>query len=119
LAVNFNGPVRHHPIRDITWLVLRHLYGNVTAVASDNSSITIRKDLPTLPVVNPETAVATSQSLQILADGANGTISMTSTPRPARRSKISRARPRAWSANTYGLRPLSGKRYARGGAHLG
>jgi hypothetical protein len=73
-AVNFNGPVRHHPIRDITWLVLRHLYGNVTAVASDNSAITLTKDLPTLPVVNPETPVATSQSLQILADATNGTI---------------------------------------------
>jgi Domain of unknown function (DUF4382)/Domain of unknown function (DUF5666) len=73
-AVNFKGPVRHHPINDITRLVLRHTYGNVTAVSSDNTSITITKDLPTLPVVNPETPVATSQSLQILADATNGTM---------------------------------------------
>jgi Domain of unknown function (DUF4382)/Domain of unknown function (DUF5666) len=73
-AVNFNGPVRHHPLRDLPRLVLRHTYGSVTAVAADNSSITITKEFPTEPVVNPETAVATSQSLQILADGTNGTI---------------------------------------------
>lgn len=73
-AVNFNGPVRHHPIADLAHLVLRHTYGTVTAVASDSSSITITKDLPTLPVVNPETAVATSQSLQIQADATNGTL---------------------------------------------
>jgi len=73
-AVNFNGPVRHHRIHDITHLVLRHLYGNVTAVATDNSAITISRELPTLPVVSPETAVTTGQSLQILADATNGTL---------------------------------------------
>jgi hypothetical protein len=73
-AVNFSGPVRRRPIADITHLVLREMYGNVTAVASDGSSITITKDLPTLPVVNPEVPVATGQSLQILADATNGTI---------------------------------------------
>jgi hypothetical protein len=73
-AVNFNGPVRHHPIADITRLVLRHAYGNVTAVSSDNTSITINREHPTEPPVNPETAVSGSQSLQILADSTNGTI---------------------------------------------
>jgi hypothetical protein len=73
-AVNFNGPVRHHRIADITRLVLRHMYGSVTAVASDNTSITITRDFPTLPVVTPETPVASSQSLQILADATNGTL---------------------------------------------
>jgi hypothetical protein len=73
-AVNFNGPVRHHPLHDLTWLVLRHMYGDVTAIASDNSSITITKEFPTEPVVTPETAVAGAQSLQILADATNGTI---------------------------------------------
>ena len=73
-AVNFNGPVRHHPLHDLTRLVLRHTYGDVTAIASDNSGITITKEFPTEPVVNPETAVATTQSLQILADNVNGTI---------------------------------------------
>jgi hypothetical protein len=73
-AVNFDGPVRHHPLHDLTHLVLRHLYGDVTAVSSDNTSITITKEFPTEPVVSPETAIATTQSLQILADAANGTI---------------------------------------------
>ncbi len=73
-AVNFSGPVRRRPIADIARLVLRQMYGDVTAVASDGSSITLSKELPALPVVNPETPVATGQSLQILADAANGTI---------------------------------------------
>jgi Domain of unknown function (DUF4382) len=73
-AVNFDGPVRHRPLHDLTRLVLRHLYGDVTAIASDNSSITVTKEFPAEPVVNPETAVATTQSLQILADATNGTI---------------------------------------------
>jgi len=73
-AVNFKGPVHHHPLGDITRLVLRHMYGDVTAISSDNSSITITKEFPTLPAVSPETAVASAQSLQILADATNGTI---------------------------------------------
>ena len=73
-AVNFNGPVRHHPLHELARLVLRHTYGDVTAIASDNSSITITKEFPTEPVVTPETAVAGAQSLQILADPPNGTI---------------------------------------------
>jgi hypothetical protein len=73
-AVNFDGPVRHHPMHDLTRLVLRHLYGDVTAIASDKSSITVTKEFPTEPAATPETAVATVQSLQILADATNGTI---------------------------------------------
>jgi hypothetical protein len=73
-AVNFKGPVRHHPISDLRHLVLRHMYGTVTGVASDNSSITITKDFPVEPPTNPETSVASSQSLQILADATNGTL---------------------------------------------
>ena len=73
-AVNFNGPVRRHPIADITRLVLRHTYGNVMSVASDGSSITITKDFPLLPVASPETAVASTQQLNILVDGTNGTL---------------------------------------------
>jgi hypothetical protein len=37
-------------------------------------SITITKDLPLVPIANPETPVATALSLQILADAMNGTI---------------------------------------------
>ena len=73
-AVNFDGPVRRHRIDDLRRLVLRHSYGTVASVASDNTSISITKDLPTLPVQNPETAVPTDVSLTILADAANGTL---------------------------------------------
>ncbi|HEY1890085.1 MAG TPA: DUF4382 domain-containing protein [Steroidobacteraceae bacterium] len=73
-AVNFVGPVRRHPISDITHLVLREMYGDVTAVAADGSSMTITKQMPTLPAVNPQTPVSTGQSLTIDADGTNGTI---------------------------------------------
>jgi hypothetical protein len=73
-TINFSPAVRHHPIRDITKLVLRRLYGTVTSVSSDNTSITVNKILPTLPAANPETSSATSLSLQILADATNGTI---------------------------------------------
>jgi hypothetical protein len=72
-AVNFTGPVRHRPIADITRLVLRHMYGTVTALASDNSSVTITRDFAALPVQAPETSAAGSQSLTLLADAANGT----------------------------------------------
>ena len=71
-AVNFTGPVHHHPIADLTRLVLRQHYGTVTAVAS--GSITINKDYPTYPIVNPETAVQSSQSLTINVDSNNGTL---------------------------------------------
>ena len=74
-AVNFNkGPVHHHPIRDITRLVLRHMYGTVTGVSSNDSSVTITRDFPVEPPTNPETDIATSQSLTILADANNGTL---------------------------------------------
>jgi hypothetical protein len=75
-AVNFEGPVRHHPLHDLTRLVLRHSYGNVTAIASDNSSITIDKVFAARPVTSPETAATSNPavSLQILADKTNGTL---------------------------------------------
>jgi hypothetical protein len=73
-AVNFDGPVRRLPRHDLTRLVLRHMYGDVTAISSASTSITVTKEFPTEPPVNPETAVAGSQSLQIEADSVNGTI---------------------------------------------
>jgi hypothetical protein len=73
-AVNFDGPVRHRVRHDLARLVLRHTYGDVTAVSSDQSSITITKEFPTEPAVNPETAIAGAESLQISADSTNGTI---------------------------------------------
>jgi hypothetical protein len=73
-AVNFVGPVRRHPIADITRLVLRHMYGNVVSASSDGTSITITKEYPLLPVASPETAVAGTAQLTILADATNGTL---------------------------------------------
>jgi hypothetical protein len=73
-AVNFEGPIRHHPLHDLSRLVLRHVYGNVSSIAGDNSSISITKEFPTEPAVNPETAIETTQALQILADTSNGTL---------------------------------------------
>jgi len=73
-AVNFDGPVHRHRIQDLRRLVLRHTYGTVTGVATDNSSITITKDLPAVPVESPEVAVPTNVSLSILADSNNGTL---------------------------------------------
>jgi hypothetical protein len=71
-AVNFNGPVRHRPVHDITNLILRHTYGSVTAVSS--TALTLTKEFPVYPAVNPETAIPSSVSLTIDADGQNGTI---------------------------------------------
>ncbi|HEX4388486.1 MAG TPA: DUF4382 domain-containing protein [Steroidobacteraceae bacterium] len=73
-AVNFKGPVRHRAMHDLARLVLRHSYGTVSSVASDNSSFTMSKDYPVLPVTSPETAITTMQALEIQADALNGTI---------------------------------------------
>lgn len=73
-AVNFTGPVRRHPIADVTSLTLRQLYGDVTGVASDGSSVTVSRVFRAWPITSPETAVATSQSLTIDVDSQNGTL---------------------------------------------
>ncbi len=73
-AVNFRGPIRQHPVREITRLLLRHHYGTVTAVAADNASLTIDKDFAVYPATTPETAIPSGQILPILADATNGTI---------------------------------------------
>jgi hypothetical protein len=73
-AVDFNGPVRHHPIADIAHLVLRHIYGTVSSVSSDNTSITMTKDFPVYPPTSPETEITSEQNLTILADATNGTM---------------------------------------------
>jgi Domain of unknown function (DUF4382) len=73
-AVNFNPALRHHPIFEITRLVLRHLYGSFVSISSDNASITVTRVFPVKPPTNPETDVATSRNLTILADKANGTL---------------------------------------------
>jgi len=74
-AVNFNGPVRHHPWPDLTRIVLRHHYGQVVSVSTDNTAITVAKAFPVHPITTPETAIVdTGNTLPILADAANGTL---------------------------------------------
>jgi len=74
-VVNFNGPVHHRPHPDLSRLLLRHLYGQVASVKSDNTSITVNRAWPVHPITTPETAmVDTSNSVTILADAANGTL---------------------------------------------
>ncbi|MGB9435354.1 MAG: DUF4382 domain-containing protein [Candidatus Acidiferrum sp.] len=73
-AVNFNGTLRHRRIFDLTRLLLRHHYGTVTGVSSDNSTLTFNKDYPVYPPTNPETEISSSQALSVLADATNGTL---------------------------------------------
>ncbi len=73
-AVNFNAACRHRPIHDITRLILRHHYGTVTAVSSDNSTLTFDKDYPVYPPTSPETAITTTLPLSVFADSSNGTL---------------------------------------------
>jgi len=75
-SMDFDGPIRHRPIPDLTNFLLREIYGTVTAVNSDGS-LTITRDFPAEPVPsNPatETAVSTAHSLTILPDATNGTL---------------------------------------------
>ncbi len=74
-AVNFNGPVRHNPNYDLASTVLRHAYGSVASVASDNTSISIVKDHEAYPVpAAGPSPIAGLQTLQVLADATNGTL---------------------------------------------
>ncbi len=74
-AVNFDGPVRHNPNYDLASVVLRHAYGSVASVATDNTSISIVKDHEVYPVpASGPAPIASLQTLQILADATNGTL---------------------------------------------
>ncbi len=73
-AVNFNPCLRHRRIFDRPHLILRHHYGTVTAVSTDNSTLTFDKDYPVYPPTNPETEITSSQTLSVLADSTNGTL---------------------------------------------
>jgi hypothetical protein len=73
-AVNFNGTLRHRRIFDLTRLVLRHHYGTVTNVSTDNTTLTFDKDYPVYPPTNPETEITSTQTLSVLADATNGTL---------------------------------------------
>ncbi len=69
-AVNFRGPLRHHPVADIAWLVLRHLYGEVTTASG--TSMTVSREFPSVPLVSPETYVTGTHSLTIGLDQTAG-----------------------------------------------
>lgn len=76
-AVNFTPALRHHPIFDVTRLVLRDLYGSFVSANSVNNvdtSITITRVFPVEPPVNPEQEMSSSQNLTIFADVNNGTL---------------------------------------------
>lgn len=73
-AVSFNGTLRHRRIWNLARLVLRHHYGTVTAVSTDNTTLTFDKDYPVYPPANPETEITSSQALSVLADSNNGTL---------------------------------------------
>ncbi len=76
-AVNFTPALRHHPIFDVTRLVLRDLYGSFVSANSVNNvdtSITITRVFPVEPPVNPEQEMSSSQNLTIFADASNGTL---------------------------------------------
>jgi hypothetical protein len=73
-AVNFNPCLRHRRIFDRTRLILRHHYGTVTGVSTDNSTLIFDKDYPVYPPTTPETAITSSQTLSVLADSTNGTL---------------------------------------------
>jgi Domain of unknown function (DUF4382) len=73
-AVNFKGTLRHRRIFALARLVLRHHYGTVTAVSTDNSTLTFDKDYPVYPPTNPETEITSTQTLSVQADSTNGTL---------------------------------------------
>ena len=74
-AVNFSGPVRHRPNFELTGTILRHAYGQVGSVATDNTSFTMVKEHEVYPIpASGPAPVSGLQSLTILADATNGTI---------------------------------------------
>ena len=73
-AVNFNAPLRRIRRFDLTLLILRHHYGTVTGVSTDNTTLTFNKDYAVYPPTNPETEITSAQSLSVVADATNGTL---------------------------------------------
>ena len=75
-AINFNGPLHHHPIPDLTKFLLRDIYGTVTSVNSDGS-LTITRDFPVEPAAataTTEALISTTHSITIFPDTTNGTL---------------------------------------------
>ncbi|MFZ6752343.1 hypothetical protein ACO0KY_03120 [Undibacterium sp. Dicai25W] len=75
--MNFNGPVKHKPVNDLTRLVLRHMYGSVTSVSTTTNTMVIERDTGTLSTSgggNTFSAVDTGKALTINVDTTNGTL---------------------------------------------
>ena len=72
--VTFEGPLHHHPVRDLRRLVLRDGYGVVASVDAGGAGLTALRVLPEFPPTTPEVAIATSREVHVLADAVNGTI---------------------------------------------
>ncbi len=73
-TVSFDGgTVSTHTDAKITDIVLHHSYGSVASVSADYTSLTLNRETPTLPIVSPETFVATGDTTTLLADAVNGT----------------------------------------------
>jgi len=68
------GTVYPHPVAKVTDIVLRHLYGTAASISTDNTSLVVNRELPTLPVTSPETAVIVGTTSTVLADAAHGTL---------------------------------------------
>lgn len=74
-AVNFKaGAIRHHKRPDLTAFLLRHMYGQVASISTDNTTMTINRAFAVYPVTSSETATVSTISLPILADSTNGTL---------------------------------------------
>jgi hypothetical protein len=73
-AVDFTAPIRHHHVPHLDELILRHHYGTVTQVSTDNSTLTFDKDYPVYPPTTPETEITSSNTLNVEADSNNGTL---------------------------------------------
>jgi len=74
-AINFNGPIHHHPIADVTKFLLRDVYGIITS--GSDAGITITRVFPAEPAAATPTSediVRTTLTLQIVPDATNGTL---------------------------------------------
>lgn len=73
-AITFDGAINADTTSDVVSMVLRQMYGTLSAVAADGASLTVTIDNPTVPVVSPETAQSSNQALTLWADTGNGTM---------------------------------------------
>ena len=76
-AINFNGPVKHKPVSDLTHLVLRNVYGSVTSLSATAKTIVIERDTGAISTTgggNTFTPVDTGKAATFSLDSTNGTL---------------------------------------------